>query len=529
MMSVLTELNKYVTSVGKNTFSYFEKGGEASLPASNPNDEHAWRWGYRTANTVTSYPFPGQNRYYYPGCILLADNKFHSENPTSISFKSDERKPLDITTTLYSSNVSSVQKFDVVNAGSILDSIHKNIVMPKLKDTLKASIPEYVQPKIEYFKESSGFELGGSISAKGLGIELGASEKRSKQVLLLTFRQEMFRVGLNDTYTAASDLFTEKLNLEALKKACIGTNGRSMPLSVINDVVYGRTVYLAISTTDYSLDLGASITYQSFKASAKIDKKLQKCSFYAKIVGGKPGTFNNFDGGISFDNANELIKRAMRSFDSEDISSAAPIEFSACFLDNIKVRQQLSTKIHERYAEMVKGVRLNIVRQTDGTLMNIKLRNLYPIPDKNGKLSWTLNFQDMKNVNDKTLGIISPHACYFEFKIDKHGDVKDSYDYNVFIPEIPLDKLERDSDGYYVFTFYVKGMLGNKQHAVSPYTRTIRYLRNNVVMYYGDKSCYFNYPERFKYATKQELRKEFEAWLAKKLNEKGWSSFVISN
>ena len=524
-MSVLVQLDNYVKSVGKNTFGYFVKGGEACLPVSKPNDEHAWRWGERDEKMVTSYPFPTQSGLYYPGCILLANDKFHSENPTSISFKPSERKPLNVTTTLYSNSASSVNTFNTVNAGSILNDIRKKFVEPALNDR-QGSISEEVEPKIEYFSESSGFELGGSISLKSLGLSFGASETQSRQVLLITFTQRMFRVSINDVYTAASDLFTEQLDLPALKGVCKRSTGSDFPLAMINNVVYGRTVYLLISTTDYSFKLNAEITLGKFKAGAKIDKKLQKCSFHAKVVGGKPGTFNGLTGLLSLDNADKLIERAMKTFDKSDVDSAAPIEFSAYFLDNMKVRDQLTTTVNRRYAEMVYNIRLHISRQTSGTLAKTIMRNLYPIRDKNGVLYWALNQKEYSNINETSAGLFSPHACFFEFKIDKHGDTSDSWDYNVWVPEIPLDKLTRGSDGYYVFTFIVKGMTSTKQHATSPYTRSIQYNRNNVVLYYGDSKCYFNNSTAYKNASKATLKLEFDKWIAQKKREKGESSFI---
>ncbi len=523
--SNLDKIDKFVSGVGKETYRHFEKGGESQLPQSTRNDDFAWRWSTRNSRLINSYPFPENANSFYPGKIILADDKFHSNTPTTLNFKTNERSSINVVTNINSLSSKSFQEFSEVNAGSVINGLKDKFVIPKYKEA-GTYITERSDVDIQYFEDSSGFEIAGGITLKDLGLNVDLTNKKSTQILLITIKQEMYQVALNDIYTKASDFFTEKTNYNELCKSTL-KNGKYFPLAIVDRVIYGRKVYIAISTSDYSTKLSTKLSKQEFEMKGGFDKSFKNCNFNVKIVGGKSSSFKGLSGQLSLESANKLIENLYKELKAEDILYTAPIEFSASFLHNFRTPTKLTTKIHARYAEKISLIRLNFVRKTYGTLMNLKVNFLHPYKDNNLIRVWKQESIVNKNINDKTLGLISPLSCAFEFNIDKHGDIWDRYDYNVYVPEIPLDKLKRGSDGYFVFTFYAAGSLGSKQHYVQPYIKTYRNLHNVPVLYTSKIKSVFSSEKLYRLLTKEKLMREFNNWIIKLKDRVGWSKVEV--
>lgn len=391
---------------------------------------------------VTEYLFPRSNSNmpstdYYPGTILIVDENFRNRLPNKLTFEEQERKPLNFICSLPSTGLT-------LNFDNVLPT-ERNLTKRRLEFITKysqvmkeAALPSISQIKTYSYENANGISIGGSI--KGIDFNL-AGLSRKKTVKIFEFKQILYSISLDDTYKKASDFFTSKLDLSAFKKSL----GAYSP-AIIDTVHYGKIAYIAVSSEDKS---ALNVTVNS--VTGAIGGETKNCKFTAISIGGVAGSANGVYDFTNADDLNDFMSKFRAEMTAGVATAAVPIEFEASYLADPS--KKVKTNIRKYFHKFVDKVKVKVTENNKGASMSGLLMYLDRYYNKYGKLDYT--FEEVKKNLDFTVEV-SPWAVCFVLKIDVKG-ARDKYDYNLFIPYIPLEKLEQDNDGDWMFTIKLGG------------------------------------------------------------------------
>ncbi len=387
---------------------------------------------------LTEYVFPRSSSNapstdYYPGTIVIVDKQFRSNKPNKINLYEKERKPLNFITTLPSSNLTT--SFDnVIPTEKNLNNKRMDFVTKysqQMKDLAVASISSINESS---FENGCGISVGGSLKDSNFSLKAGLN---TKSVKIFEFKQILYSISLDDTYKKASDLFTSQFDLESFKKA-VG----AYPAAIIDTVHYGKIAYIAVSSED---DSALKVKFNDI--SGAITGGNSNCKFTAFTIGGPAGYRNGVYDFSSSDDVKTFVSKLRDEMTAGDASAAVPIEFEASYLANPSVK--VKTNIYPYFHKYVDKIRLEISEGNAGASMSVKLRYLDRKRNMNGVVDYSYQFKE-QTLTSTLVAEVSPWAVGFEIKVDVLG-ASDSYDFNVFIPYIPLDQLEQDANGDWVF------------------------------------------------------------------------------
>ena len=409
------------------------------------NDSGAYLRGKRKERIgTTEYVFPrsqsnAPSTDYYPGTIVVVDSKFRSRLPKKINFKENERKPLNFITTLPSSSLT--EYFDkVIPTERNLNNKRMQFVSKyskEMKDLAVASISNISESSYE---NGCGITVGGSI--KEVDFSLSGSLK-TKSVKIFEFKQILYSISLDDTYKKASDFFTSELDLDAFKKS-IG----AYPAAIIDTVHYGKIAYIAVSSNDKS-----ALSVNINGTTGTISGGTKNCKFTAFTIGGPAGYLNGVYDFSDSEDAKTFISKLRDEMTAGNASAAVPIEFEASYLAN--PGEKVKTDIHPYFHKYVDTVKLKISEGNAGATMTAKLKYLDRKRDMNGIMDYS--YQSIEKKLTSALEIeVSPWAVCFEVRIVIAGADED-YDFNIFIPYIPLEQLQQDENGDWVFSIRFGG------------------------------------------------------------------------
>ena len=437
----------------------------------------AWLRGTRQEQLgIISYSFPhntttkAPSTDYYLGAIVLVDNQFRSHQPTKIVFSDAERKPLS----MYATNSRINLPFDDVRPTAKEMNNKKNAFLEKYRSMVsdKTQLPSITTIDYQDFESVDGISIGGSIKGVDFGFSSGECKKR---VRVYSFKQVLFSLALDDTYKKGSEFFSDKLNLTEFRGAM-----KHYTPAIISTVHYGKVTYLAIASEDQSA-MSVNISKADFfSGKASMSGASKKCTFKAIVLGGTVGAMNGTMNFSDLKDADKFLNSICREMTALDVEASVPIEFEAKYLGN--PAQKVTTNVYKYYTKYVDKIKIHVREDNSGATIHARLRLLDYDYDAKGNRDYVYRYWNQGLDFTKE---ISPWACCIELKFDVYGG--EDYDFNVFIPYIPLSSLRQDSNGDWVFRVKVNGstIYDAKSHVTTDPTLPGCYINSNNKYYRG--------------------------------------------
>ena len=446
----------------------------------------------RPEQTIKSYACAGVENNYYPGNILLVDDKFLTKDPTVIPFREDERKPLNYSLSTGAYLPISEDPFkNVVPTERNVNQARNRFAYLYGKDCAANSrkLGNNLEIEERFYSSGASLNVGGTI--KGVDLSIGGSfnNYRTKVFVL---KQKLYTVSLDNTYKNGDDFFTENVNIGELEKAMshsvlrkvlneIQSNpsrpGRPghfgspkrptrptttkqqvteiLPLGIIQDVSYGRMAIITVSSKDQS---SANVEITKY---CKLDFKggSSSCNVNIKIVG---GSIAGYAGGAEVsgeDAANKIISYLYtHQVEAADVETAKPIEYTVSHLKDMK--KMVTTKILPYAQVYVEKVCVRVYEDNGGASYVVDFKCLDVKPNAQGKPDYTTigAHRDLDFDGDMNC-FVSPRALCLQFRVETKGttSVTEKYQKSVFCPRIPLEKMEPEDSGNWIFRLGIHG------------------------------------------------------------------------
>ncbi|MBQ3362621.1 MAG: hypothetical protein IJG42_01535 [Muribaculaceae bacterium] len=385
----------------------------------------------------------------YPGNVILVDKdqKF-TKNMVEIPFNGPERKPL---------RFDAKYSNEMPNDSTVLNSFTRadvNIFVNKCLTNYKNGshdLPSNSTWQIERSERKEGISLGGTI--KGVSFDLNAS--RNKTVTVAYLKQEMYTISLNNEYSDASEIFTDKVDIDKFRRN-IDKNPGGIP-AIIDAVKYGRIISLwAYQEGNEPATLNVD---KYFKLTVTNTNKTTR--YFLRVYGGVAGDtkleFSNYDSVDAVQNVLNQLKEVSRSA----METALPMEYSVKFLRNLTTNVQW--KVLPYYKTYLPQVKFRVIKNFPGTIGTKCAVYLLDYVPRGNKLDYCKSQVDKKKMDYEFY--CSPKALCIDIKFDLVA--MDKHDYNVMLPCIPYDSLQPDEKGEFVFKVFMCGSVVGDKNAKS--------------------------------------------------------------
>ena len=267
-----------------------------------------------------------------PGTMLLCNSKLIENNPSIVPAQT---KPVKFGIDLPGFN-------GAFTVDPLTKSSMDTAVGAKISEWKKANPNGNIAAKVKYSlhevksRHKLEAELGFKLSAANqtFNVDFKAVESGSSREWILKFDQIYYNVTL-DSFGKPSDIIADSVGEDAIKQ--YGVNDKN-PIGIINNVSYGRIVYVRVKTTNMTFDLSANMDLILNKNGVNIDSKSKNKMEYVKdntstdvfVYGGGTSAFSTVPN-IGIDTVNEFIAQGY-NFDASQI--AAPIGYSVVFMKN---------------------------------------------------------------------------------------------------------------------------------------------------------------------------------------------------
>lgn len=419
----------------------------------NANDAGVWVRGFRESKKGTWFMIDDNvnNQYIYPGNIILVDrDKKFTQNMVQIPFEASERKPLRLDAR-YSS--------EMPNGSTTLNSFTRadvnNFVSQCLTNFKKSEhdLASNTNWQYESSKRTEGITLGGTIE----GIKFsGSAFQSNKTVAVAYLRQEMYTISVNNEYSYASDLFTDKVDTEKFRRNIkINSNDVAAP-AIIDAVKYGRIISLWVvqegnEPASLNVDDYFNVTVNHTNKSTK---------YHLHVFGGIAGTQSTETD--SLENVQNVLKQ-FKEVNKTAMETAMPIEYSVRFLSNLTTN--VEWKVLPYYKTYLPRIKFRVTENNKGASMKCAVYMLnYEMVGNQYK--YVKTEVDKKGVDYECYP--SPKALCIDIKIDVTSGL-DRHDFNVMLPCIPYDRLEPNEKGEWEFKVNISGYtIGDKQAECIP-------------------------------------------------------------
>lgn len=468
-------------------------GSETILPVSQVmqrGKEGAYIRGKRAASTITNFTFPENTLNYYVGNILLVDNNetFFSKSPTKINFNANQRKSLTYTTDLLIEDTSFLKNIVPTESG-FRDVVNKL----KIKCNSSKKQPLNAAPKYYYFEHKDAINIGGTIKNINFGIDFS----KSKSITIVEYKQTLFSISLDNTYSSVND-YLQNITGNELKQKCTKSDNKVYSPAIIETVHYGKTAYLcAINEEESGLKFNIG---EFIKGNADGGNKSWK--LYASFNGGNPSSLESGYLTINENGLEKLIKAIEKPI--EDAQYAVPISFEAHYLNENNTPVKLN--ILENYQRYIDKVLFYVNDCNSGASMDFTIRWWEPHLNANNEIEY--QFKKLRDKDTDEPISMSPWAVAIEVKMDIVAT--DSYDFVFFLPYLPLTKLRVNEDGVCRIDCSIGGTtIGSaKNVTISPLPKGCYLATKNQQVVHDDKNfvnCkteqdflndYFNWCER---------------------------------
>ncbi|MDR3091397.1 MAG: thiol-activated cytolysin family protein [Clostridiales bacterium] len=268
----------------------------------------------------------------YPGCLLLCNNNLVGNVPSVVNLPT---KPVNFSIDLPGGNGK-------LTAESLGKGAVENAVEQKIAEWRKTNKSGNIASKVRYnvYEVKSRHKLEADLGFKleaanqSFNIDFGMIEKSQSREWILKYEQIYYNVTL-DGFVKPSDIIADSVTSADLIVSGVDDDN---PLGVINNVNYGRIVYVHFKTEDAAFDvkgriglvIGGSGAGASAGAKAELDNMSGKVSADVFVYGGGTSSFAGAPQ-IRLDTVADFIARGY-NFDAGQV--AAPIGYSVAFIKN---------------------------------------------------------------------------------------------------------------------------------------------------------------------------------------------------
>lgn len=286
----------------------------------------------------------------FPGSLLKLNSRLIDNNPDILVA---DRKPLRFRIDIPGMGKDAeftVNNPTYIDVSTAIDSVLKKYSggsIPALF-TLKSSMAYNESQLITHF----GLEMK-NVSKK-LSIDFNAVLEKKSTVYIASFRQIFYKVSA-DIPQNPSDVFADSVTWESLQQKGVNNDN---PVGFINQVGYGRAIYVKIESTEQSnmveAALKASINNKlEITTNAQYKEILKNSNFTAAVIGGS--TKGHIDI-ISCKDINQVIDIIKNNAVYSKDNPGYPLYYNALFLkDNHNARTISTAEYIETQSEIHEG------------------------------------------------------------------------------------------------------------------------------------------------------------------------------
>lgn len=277
----------------------------------------------------------------YPGAVLLGDSNFVDNRPTLVV---TDRKPIYISIDLpglEGENRVLVDDFSHSTVNAAVDQLINKWQETK-SDThtipTKTQYNETMVYSMNQLKMNLNIDI--KVAEKELGIDFAAAMKSESTYMVAAYKQIFYTVSA-DLPSLPSNLFGENVTFKDLKQR--GVSDVAPPL-MINNVAYGRTIYIVLKSDKKSNQVEAAFKVllkgQKIEAGSEIESIVNSSTFTVVVLGGDSAKHNKLIT-TDFEEIRAIIK------DNAEFSTTNPgypITYTSSFLkDNAVAKVHNST------------------------------------------------------------------------------------------------------------------------------------------------------------------------------------------
>lgn len=223
----------------------------------------------------------------YPGALLLADDDFTKNRPTALV---TERKPIDITIDLPGLGKKNTVTVENPSFGTVNAAINEMIDTWSDEDSSTHTIPARTQYSEIMVHSKNQLKMGLNVDINVveqlLGINFEAITKGEQKYMVASYKQIFYTVSAK-LPNMPSDLFGEDVSMKELKGKGIGDDS---PPVMVNNVAYGRTIYVVLKSNSQSDRVEAAfkalIKGQRIEAGSEFESILEDSSYSLVVLGG---------------------------------------------------------------------------------------------------------------------------------------------------------------------------------------------------------------------------------------------------
>lgn len=435
----MSAIDQFVSQYPKIQIEDGYNNPQIKLPSTS--DDSVWVRGVRTPEQSIWFMVDGKinEQLIYPGNVVLVDkNKNFTRNMVEIPFRAEERKslPLDAKYANEMNDGHAIVNFTRAGVNAYVSRCLTNFKNGS-HDLASNSRWEYRSSnRIE------GITLGGTIES----VSFSGKMSRNKTVTVAYMKQVMYTVSLDNTISTASDIFTDKVDIEKFRSN-IQKGGGGTP-AIIDAVKYGRIIAIWIEQEGNE---APSISVDKY-FSLSVGKTNNTTRYHIRVYGGIAG-----DQQFAIDtDSKEALKRnleLLKEVNVKAMEGAMPMEYSLKYLTNMTTNIQW--KMLPYFNSRIREVLVKIIDKNKGASFKVYVNALkYELRgSRYGYYKW----ESPKWELDESFKL-PPKSLCIDIKVDTTGDRNDGSDFNIMIPCIPYDGMNGpNSEGDWEFEVRIQG------------------------------------------------------------------------
>lgn len=229
----------------------------------------------------------------YPGAILLGNRDFVDNRPTLLAA---DRKPIKISVDLPGLENKNALKVKNPSYSKVNAAINTLIDTWAKENSDTHTVPARTQYSETMVYSRNQLKMGLNMDIKvvdqQLGIDFQSILKSESKYMVSSYKQIFFTASV-DLPTRPSDLFNESVTFGNLTSRGVGND--SPPL-LVNNVAYGRTIYVVLKTNSQSAQVEAAfkalIKGQKIETNSEFENIIENSSFTAVVLGGDAAEHN---------------------------------------------------------------------------------------------------------------------------------------------------------------------------------------------------------------------------------------------
>lgn len=285
----------------------------------------------------------------YPGALLLADQNFMFNRPTALVAP---RKPIALSIDLPGMTSGNTAVVENPNNGNVKAAINGMV-----DDWINNYSDRYTVPSLIQYTASmvhsetqieAALSIGGPVLEKYLGLDFDSIVKKEKTTMVVAYKQIFYTVS-SELPARPSDLFDDSVTFEELERK--GVSNQSPPM-IVNNVAYGRTVYLKLETnsldTEVEAAFNAMIKGVDISANSKFKNIIDNTTFTAVFLGGN----NTENMKVVTKDFKEVMNQIEKNCEFRPDNPAYPLSYTNTFIKDNRIAavhnntEYIETNVH---------------------------------------------------------------------------------------------------------------------------------------------------------------------------------------